>query len=146
MDALSDNRGPSMPHHVSLELEMGRNGMTEQLDTRMVPTSNSIRKITKEDQEIWTDTTLWLPFWIMVNKYSDSKQFRIITKASRKDPITRNSIARILAKGPNEMKDPYEITLGFSHRSGKIEINLHRVMYKQAPGPIDGRHAKWNKP
>ena len=31
------------------------------------------------------------------------------------------------------MTDPYKITLGFSHRSVKIEINLHRVLYKKAP-------------
>ena len=91
---------------------------------------------------------------LVLNPASTSSPFRVVTNSSCPDPVTKNSLNSILAKGPNDLSDQWEVMARFRNYevpltgdvtkayyfmwTGLLEMHLRRILWRDCE-----KNAKW---
>ena len=116
---------------------------------RMVE-KRALVELTQLEIDQWDGPVHYIPLQLVHNPESVSTPFRVVTNSSCPDPVTRESLNSIMAKGPNCLSDQWEVLVRFrnyesvltsdvskayhSMRTGLVEKHLRRVLWRDCDG------------
>ena len=106
----------------------------------------AIVELTQQEIDQWEGPSHYIPLQLVHNPDSSSTPSRVVTNSSCPDPVTKESLNSIMARGPNCLSDQWEVMIRFrnyesvltsdvtkayhSLRTGLYEKHLRRILWR----------------
>ena len=154
--ALTDNWGQAVAMATSLEKRLLKEGFVDEFNVEFgkMKEKGAIVELSQLEMDQWGGAVHYIPMQLVHNPASNTTPFRVVTNSSCPDPVTRESLNSIMAKGPNCLADQWEVLLRFrnyevpltsdvtkayhSMETGLLEKHLRRIIWRDCD-----KDAKW---
>ena len=138
-EALTDNWGQAVTMASSLEKRLKREGFVEEFNAefKKMRDKGAIIELSQAEIDQWDGAVHYIPLQLVHNPSSASTPFRVVTNSSCPDPVTRESLNSIMAKGPNCLSDQWEVLARFRNYEVPLTSDVTKAYYSMETGLVE---------
>ena len=137
--ALSDNWGQAVAMASSLEKRLVKEGYVTEFNAEFAKMreKGAVVELSQLEMDQWGGAVHYIPMQLVHNPSSASTPFRVVTNSSCPDPVTRESLNSIMAKGPNCLADQWEVLVRFRNYEVPLTSDVTKAYYSMSTGLLE---------
>ena len=137
--ALTDNWGQAVAMAASLEKRLVKEGFVEEFNMEFAKMreKGAIVELSQLEMDQWGGAVHYIPMQLVHNPDSNTTPFRVVTNSSCPDPVTKESLNSIMAKGPNCLADQWEVLVRFRNYEVPLTSDVMKAYYSMETGLLE---------